>query len=237
MCKRYTLHEAKSALAAVAEALRMKLPPPEWALNPRYNISPTTVIPVVARGAAGAEPEVRGMVWGLVPFYAREKPGASMQANATAERARTAPAFRQATAKRRCLVPANGYYEWRAVGKTKYPHLFGLKADEPFALAGIWEAAADGIPESVAILTTAPNPVAARIHHRMPVVLPKEAMARWIGSDPLPDAEFESLTAPLDAARMEEREVSRSANNSRNTGPECIAPPDQPEGEFQLQFT
>lgn len=235
MCKRYTLHEAKSALAAVEEALRMKLPPPEWALNPRYNISPSTMIPVIASGVAG--PELRPMMWGLVPFYGRNQPAASLQANATAERARTATAFRQATARRRCLVPANGYYEWRAVGKTKYPHLFGLKAGEPFAFAGIWEGAADRIPESVAILTTTPNPVAARIHHRMPVLLPQEAMARWIGSEPLPDSEFEALTAPLDAARLDEREVNRFVNHSRNDGPQCLAAPDQPEGEFQLQFT
>jgi len=108
MCVRYTLHDSDAALAAIAKALARNLAPPKWA-KPSYNITLTRVVPIVAMG--DGEPAVRGMMWGFVPFYERGKPQMRMMPNATAEKAATSPAFREATARRRCLVPANGFYE------------------------------------------------------------------------------------------------------------------------------
>jgi putative SOS response-associated peptidase YedK len=227
MCVRYTLHDSDAALAAISQALARKLAPPEWA-KPKYNVTLTHVMPVVATGESG--PEVRGMMWGLVPFYERKKPQKRMLPNAKAETAATGAAFKQAIAKRRCLVPANGFYEWQTVGKLKYPHLFTLKNEEPFAFAGIWEPSEDDMPETYAILTTEPNALVAPIHNRMPVLLSQGTAARWIGSEPLEEKEYRELTRPLDPALMSERPVSRFVNNSRNEGPECIEPPkDEPD--------
>ncbi len=225
MCVRYTLHKTDAALAAIAKALARNLAPPEWA-KPKYNITLTHVVPTVAAEAEG--PKVRGMMWGLVPFYERDKPQMRMLPNATAEKAATSPAFRQATAHRRCLVPANGFYEWQTVGKLKLPHLFTLKDEEPFAFAGIWETGStEDLPPAFAILTTTPNALVAPIHNRMPVILTEDTMKRWIGSDPLPAEEYQALTRPLAPARMQERPVSRFVSNSRNDGPQCLEPPEE----------
>ncbi len=232
MCVRYVLHQTDAALAAIAQALSRRLAPPEWA-RPRYNVALTQVMPVVALGAAG--PEVRGMMWGYVPFYERGKPKMRMLPNAKAETAPTSAAFRQAAAQRRCLVPANGFYEWKNAGGRKHPHLFMLRDEQPFAFAGVWEtAASDRIPETFAVLTTGPNELVRPIHDRMPVILTAGTMARWIGDQPLPDEEFQALTRPLAADRMTVRPVSRFVSNSRNEGPQCLAPPEEPAPELPL---
>jgi putative SOS response-associated peptidase YedK len=138
-------------------------------------------------------------------------------------------------AARRCLVPANGFYEWLSSGGVKLPHLFTLAGEEPFALAGIWEPPADNLPETYCVLTTEPNALVARVHNRMPVILAADAMARWLGDTPLDPAEFQLLTRPLDPGRMESRPVSRYMSNSRHEGPRCLAPPDEsPELEFDF---
>jgi putative SOS response-associated peptidase YedK len=227
MCVRYTLHKTDAALAAIAQALARKLAPPEWA-KPKYNVTLTNVTPVVATGEGGAE--VRGMMWGIVPAFARKNEKMRMFPNAMAEKALKSPAWRSAVAKRRCLVPANGFYEWETVGTMKYPHLFTLRDEEPFAFAGIWEPAAEKLPETFAILTTAPNEIVKPYHHRMPVLLTKETMPRWLGSEPLEPDEYAALTRPLDPDRMTQREVNRYVNKSGNEGPECLAPP-EPRGK------
>lgn len=235
MCNRYTLHDREAALEAIAHALKHGLEPPDWTFNPRYNIGPGSIVPVIV-DRAGAPAQVRPMVWGLIPFFDRDKEAKRPFTNATAEKARTSAAFRQAVVKRRCLLPANGYYEWQDVGGIKYPHLFTLTGGSPFALAAIWEPATENIPDTVALLTTRPNAVAAAVHNRMPVVLPPELMPRWLGSDPLPDAEFEALTAPLPDALLADRPVSRFVSNSRNEGPQCLAPPEAPPSDPQLSL-
>ncbi len=230
MCVRYTLHKTDAALAAIAQALAQKLAPPGW-VQPKYNITLTHLVPTVATGPE--RPEVRGMRWGLVPFYEPDR--RRMLPNATAERAATSPAFRQATARRRCLVPANGFYEWQTVGKLKFPHLFTLKDEEPFAFAGIWEPDPDEQkPPAFAILTTVPNELVAPIHDRMPVILTRETMPRWLGPEPLPEAEYRELTRPLAAAHLQERPVSRFVNSSKNEGPQCLEPPEESAAEPDL---
>ncbi len=265
MCVRYTLHKPDEALAALAAALARKLtisPPalsqsnglPDW-VTPRFNATLTHIMPAIAASPDG--PELRGMGWGLAPKYAYVKAGKPILPNAKAETAATLSAFRQSVAARRCLVPANGFYEWQTMGKLKLPHLFTLRDEAPFAFAGIWEPAdeEDGaatpssrsatgtLPSSAqparygsfAILTTSPNELVAPIHNRMPVILTAAAMRRWIGSDLLPDAEYRALTQPFPADRMQSRPVSRYVSNSRNDGPACHAPPEAAPPELALE--
>ncbi len=234
MCVRYVLHQTDAALAAIAQALSRQLAPPEWA-RPRYNVALTQVMPVVAAGPEG--PAVRGMMWGYVPFYERAKPKMRMLPNAKAETAATTAAFRQAAAHRRCLVPANGFYEWKTADGRKYPHVFMLRDEQPFAFAGIWETSdSERIPETFAVLTTEPNDLVRPIHNRMPVILTAESMRRWLGDQPLPEEEFRALTRPLPADWMTVRPVSRFVSNSRNEGPQCLAPADEPPPELPLDL-
>jgi len=234
MCVRYTLHKDDEAMLAISKALARKLVPPEWS-RPRYNVTLTHLMPVIAAGAEG--PEVRGMTWGLVPFYERNKAQRRMLPNAKAETAASLSAFKHAVARRRCLVPANGFYEWKTMGKLKLPHLFTLQDEAPFAFAGIWEPADDAAPAepaTYAILTTEPNSLVAPIHNRMPVILTDETMAHWLGHEPLPAEAYRELTRPLAAERMQEREVSRHMSNSRHEGPQCLEPPEAAEPELPL---
>lgn len=219
-------------MAAIAKALAKNLAPPEWA-KPKYNITLTHVVPAVV--LRDQEPAVCGLMWGLVPFYERNKPQMRMLPNAKAETAATSTAFREAIARRRCLIPANGFYEWATLGKMKQPHLFTLKDEEPFAFAGIWETGTDkSLPPGFAILTTAPNKLVSPYHHRMPVLLTRETMPRWLGGDPLPKAEYQVLTAPLAPECMQERPVNRFVNSSKNDGPQCLEPPEEPPPELAL---
>ncbi len=223
MCVRYTLHKSDAAIAVIARSLGRKLAPPGWAA-PKYNLTLTNTVPVVAI-ESDLGPAVYGMRWGMTTAFGDGPP--RLWPNAMAEKAFKSPAWRSATAKRRCLVPANGFYEWETAGGVKYPHLFTLRDEEPFAFAGIWSKSSDpDEPESFAILTTEPNSVVGRYHDRMPVLLPAELMPRWIGTEPLSPEEFQSLTRPLDPARMDEREVSRYVSKSGHDGPRCHAGPE-----------
>jgi len=231
MCVRYTLHKDDAAIKAIAESLSRKLSGYRN-LGPRYNVTLTHTMPVVA--TSDQEPEIRGMMWGYVPSYERRSPPQRMLPNAKAETARQLGAFKSATATRRCLVPANGFYEWETKGKLKQPHLFTLCDQVPFAFAGIWEPATENHPESYAILTTEPNELVAPLHHRMPVILTSETMRHWLGDAPLPDEDYRRLTAPLAAQRMQSRPVNRYVNNSRHDGPQCLEPPEVDPPELLL---
>ena len=192
----------------------------------------THVVPVVASSAGG--PQVRGMMWGYVPWYERGKPQMRMLPNAKAETAATSPAFRKAVAERRCLVPANGFYEWRTEGNLKSPYLFTLRGEEPFAFAGFWEPGEEDLPPTFGILTTRPNSLVAPIHNRMPVLLTQGTMPQWIGEKPPAEDMYRQLTEPLAAERMESRPVNRFVNSSRNEGPKCLDPPDPEAPELTL---
>ncbi len=233
MCVRYTLHKTDAALDAISRALGVPLETPEWAV-PRYNVTLTDTMPVVAAGAP--RPAVRAMRWGLIPPGERGKARPRLLANARSETAATLGAFRKGIAERRCLVPANGFYEWMARGGVKLPHLFTLRGGEPFAFAGIWDPALGEVPETYCLLTTEPNDLVARVHNRMPVILTAETMPRWIGDKPLAAGELSDLVRPIDPGLMESRPVSRFVSNSRNQGPGCLAPPDEapPQPELDL---
>lgn len=200
-------------------------------LAARYNIAPGQDVPAVRLAGDGT----RNLVlvrWGLVPSWARDPAIGNRMINARAETVAEKPSFRSAFRRRRCLIPADGFYEWQVVGKgpkqpPKQPWYIRLEGGAPFAFAGLWEhwQGADGSAlETCAIVTTDANAVLAPIHHRMPVILPPDAIAAWLDGPP-------EAAAPLMApyrGRMEAWPVATRVNKVENDGPalvEPVAPP------------
>ena len=167
------------------------------------------------------------MRWGLVPHWAKDPKIGYKMINAKSETLAAKPSFRTAYRKRRCLILANGFFEWKKEGKEKIPTYIFLKCQEPFAFAGLWESwrapSGDSV-RSCTIITTEPNSFMEPIHNRMPVILPDEAEALWL--DPLtedPDI-LSSLLVPFPAESMESYPVSALVNSPKNHGPDCITP-------------
>ena len=199
-------------------------------LSPRYNIAPTQAIPVVRNGESGRE--LSSLRWGLVPHYWRGIDEGPLLINARAETLREKPSFAQAFAKRRCLIPADGFYEWQDRGGTKQPYRFTLASHQCFAMAGIWErwiAASGARVESCAIITVAANDAVAPIHHRMPAILPLDAYADWLDSSVAVDAIWQALL-PMPSGLLRATAVSDHVNSAQNDDRDCIAPAgkDQP---------
>ena len=192
--------------------------------RPSYNIAPTQLVLAVTNdGQRRAEL----MRWGLVPFWAKDIKIGYRMINAVGETAATKPAFRAAFKKRRCLILADGFFEWRKDGKEKIPTYIFLKSREPFAFAGLWETWKSPEGETVkscTILTTKPNEFMEPIHNRMPVILSGETEALWL--DPMteePDV-LQPLIQPAPAELMESRIVSSLVNSPKNNSPECVVP-------------
>ena len=192
--------------------------------RPQYNIAPTQqVLTVVNDGERRAEL----MRWGLIPFWAKDPKIGYRMINAVGETAAIKPAFRAAFKKRRCLVLADGFFEWRKDGKQKIPTYIFLRSRQPFAFAGLWETwkAADGeVVKSCTIITTEPNEFTAPIHSRMPVILSEESEALWL--DPMTEKSdtLTPLLIPSPAEYLDCYEVSDVVNSPKNSGPECIEP-------------
>jgi putative SOS response-associated peptidase YedK len=216
MCARYKISNA-SLNKLLAEFALDPMSETRIAFKPRYNIAPTQTVPVVRQ--LDGKRELVELHWGLIPSRAKDKKIAYSTINAKAETVATKPAFRSAYKKRRCLVIADGFYEWRTEGKAKLPMLFQVDGGEPFAFAGLWEwwGGGDKPVESCTILTTEPNELAAQVHNRMPVILDKEDYEAWLSGEQIP-------LVPFAADRMRARPVGTYVNNVRNQGPECIAP-------------
>jgi putative SOS response-associated peptidase YedK len=197
MCVRYTLHRPDAAIAAVADALGVQLDARDWMEPPRYNVALSQVAPVVFKD--GYTPRLERMRWGLVPPADRSLPRRRALGNARLETLSRLPAFRAAAAARRCLVPVNGFYEYKDLGRRKQPYVFMLRDGEGFALAGLWETPLDGLPPSFCVVTTAPNAAMAGVHDRMPLVLTGPAMGLWLGERPLEEAALQRIRQPLPA--------------------------------------
>ena len=198
---------------------------PPTQLQPRYNIAPTQPVPVVANDG---QAQITFFHWGLVPSWAKEISIGEHMINARAETLAQKPSFRAAYRKRRCLILADGFYEWQKEpgrqGKT--PMYVRMASGEPFAFAGLWEAWSGQEPPlySCTIITTTPNELLAPIHDRMPVILPRSAYKLWLDpEDRLPSA-LQALLAPYPAAEMTAFPVSPRVNSPANDGPECILP-------------
>jgi putative SOS response-associated peptidase YedK len=178
-----------------------------------------------------SERSLDALRWGLVPHWAKDLKFGARCINARAETVQTTPAFRDAFESRRCIIPASGFYEWKKNGTTKTPYAT-VPTDEPlFAFAGLWEnwrdkAAGDGAEwiRTCAIITGEPNELAAPIHDRMPVILPPEAWARWLGEEAADRGELQSLLKPHPAERMKAYSISTRVNSVKNDDAGLIEP-------------
>ena len=207
----------------IAEAFALDEAPE---LAPRYNIAPTQPVPVVLAEPGSARRVLVERKWGLVPHDALGKERGFI--NARAETAASKPAFSEAFAARRCLVPATGFYEWQQVDpKRRQPWLIRLESGAPFAFAGLWEPAAGaipGAPPTFTILTTQPNELTRTVHDRMPVILAPGSYARWLDPTLRELDELRALLAPFPAGSMTAYPVSTHVNNAAFDDPACLAP-------------
>jgi putative SOS response-associated peptidase YedK len=221
MCGRYTLTDPDPRL------LRFRFDLPETAeieQRPRFNVAPTDAVLAVRCNAEGVR--VPGQLrWGLIPHFAEVGTFDRLLINARAETVVEAPAFRDAFRGNRCLIVADGFYEWRRTETGKRPQWITRPGREPFAFAGLWARSkqADGNElHSCAIVTTTPSDVVAPIHDRMPVILEREAEGVWLDRAS-GDGELQELLAP--AEELEVTEVSEAVNDVKNDGPEVLEPP------------
>ena len=192
-------------------------------LAPQYNIAPTQTVPIVRRRKSEEGRELAFVRWGLVPFWAKDLSIGSRLINARAEGIAEKPAFRDAFKARRCLVPADGFYEWRKIDGGKQPMLVRLRSGEPFGFAGLWERwrGPEGPVETFTIVTTDPNAVTAPIHNRMPVILDPADYDQWL--DPTkPDGQ--ALLRPCPDDWLEACPVSTKVNSPRNDSADLIEP-------------
>jgi putative SOS response-associated peptidase YedK len=219
MCGRYTLRTPPAKLAEFFGLFR------EPDVVPRYNIAPTQQVLGIRfdENATPREPVL--LRWGLIPSWADDAKIGSRMINARADTVATKPAFRTAFRRRRCLVAADGYLEWRQQPDGKQPYLIGLRDGGPMAFAGLWESwTKGGEPiESCTIITTDANDAVSAIHDRMPVILLPEDHDRWLG----PHSDSKALTellVPYPLDDLAARPVSRTVNDPRNDTPECVEP-------------
>ena len=220
MCGRFTLTATPDELQRAFPWLI--LPEADDALPPRYNIAPSQPIPVVPNNG---ENKLDYFVWGLIPFWAKDPKIGNRLINARGETLAEKPSFKAAYKYRRCLVLADGFYEWET--ETRRPHYARMKSGNPFAFAAIWERwqSSDGSEVlSSAIITTEPNEVIAPIHNRMPVILLPEDYDRWLTPGEVPAGELDPLLKPYPSEEMEIYPVSTVVNNPRNDHAACIRP-------------
>ena len=223
MCGRFA---RKSTQEVLADWFGVELEDMPW-FAPTYNAAPQSTQPVVRVNRDSGSREFALMRWGLVPFWAKDAKIGYSTINARAEEAAAKPAYREALKKRRCLVPADAFYEWkRQNANTKQPFAIALKSGEPYAFAGLWESwrPKDGEPlETFTILTTDPNEVMEPIHNRMPVILEPRDYARWLdpGDPARPPMD---LLCPYPAELMKAWPVSDRVGNVRNNEPSLLDP-------------
>ena len=218
MCGRYTLIADLGDLAQ-----RFEFDGSDFSYDPGYNIAPTESVPTV-RNVEGREAAL--MKWGLIPFWAKDPKIGYRMINARAETIAEKPAFRNALKKRRCLILADGYYEWQQTPVGKRPFRIVMRSGEPFAMAGLWETWKDpegNVVPSCTIITTSANNYLAPIHNRMPVILPLEYEDLWLAMDIDDGAALTQMLIPSPDDILDAYQVSTLVNYARNNGPEIIA--------------
>lgn len=220
MCSRYTLTSPPEAVRAYFRYVN------EATFPPRYNIAPSQPVAIV-RNTYRGEREMALVRWGLIPPWVKDPREFSMLANARAESAAGKPSFRAALRHKRCLVPADGYYEWTGAAGDRRPHLVRPRRGGPIALGAIYEEwlGADGSEiETVAILTTAARGSMARLHERMPLIIPPEHFDLWLDCRSGTVTEIQHLLKPDGGDGFDVTEVCQKVNNPRNEGPEVQEP-------------
>lgn len=193
---------------------------------PRYNIAPSQPVLAVRLEPVTGERELAFLQWGLIPSWSKDSKIGSRMINARSETVAEKPSFRAAFKRRRCLIPADGFYEWQRQGDRKQPVYIRSRDGAPFALAGLWETwhSADGsIIDSCTILTTKPNELMEPIHNRMPVILEPPDYSTWLHPGDNPNVALH-LLRPYPAEKMAAYPVSTLVNNPRNDSPDCIVP-------------
>jgi putative SOS response-associated peptidase YedK len=221
MCGRFTLKTPTETVASLFPEIAFPK------LTPRYNIAPTQMVQCVRYSRQGTG-EVVPLRWGLIPFWSKDTKIGNSLINARAETVATKPAFRAAFRKRRCLVLADGFFEWQKNGKQKLPHYITLRDESPFCMAGLWESWSDKTAgrdiESFTIITTTANELVSPLHDRMPVIVPRQNFGGWL------DREFADLDwlqrclAPIDAEQLKLRPVNKIVNKPAIDSAQCILP-------------
>lgn len=218
MCGRFIQCTSGEALA---ERFQLSTVP---VLTPRYNVAPHQSVGAIRVTSAGHR-TFAALRWGLVPAWSQEPRTAYSTINARAETVASKPAYRQAFRRRRCLIPADGFYEWRKMGERKQPYCIAPADGQPLAFAGLWERwERDGrILESCTVLVTAANTMIAAIHDRMPVILDLANEARWLDPAVTDPAALQPLLVPCPPERLRLWPVGTAVNATRQDGPELMA--------------
>ncbi|ARR10786.1 SOS response-associated peptidase [Paenibacillus bovis] len=214
MCGRYTLMTEMSQLAEAFNLAHLR-----YDQSPRTNIAPTQDVPVIRMQADGRALE--GYRWGLIPSWAKDPKIGFKMINARAETVASKPSFRNLLPRHRVAVIADGYYEWKKEGKEKQPFRFQLESKAPFAFAGLydeWESPEDGeLIRSCTIITTEPNPLAAEVHNRMPVILSAGALDTWLDPNVTDKEQLQQLLVPYPADQMIKYPVSKAVGKVTNS--------------------
>jgi putative SOS response-associated peptidase YedK len=230
MCGRFTLKQPTEAIAAVKAAIALpndqtfnieKLPE----LAPQYNIAPTQMVVAVLHNLESDKREFQELRWGLIPSWAKDVSMGAKLINARAETVAEKPAFRSAFKHRRCLVLADGFYEWQRQNGKKQPFYFRLQDGQPFCFAGLWEQWESPEKEKIAsctILTTEANEVLKPIHDRMPVVLDKKYYDLWLDPQAQKPEALQEVLHPYPASAMTSYPVSTLVNNPKYNNADCI---------------
>jgi putative SOS response-associated peptidase YedK len=229
MCGRFTL---TTPMPVLAEFFLFPEAAPQ---PPRYNIAPTQAVVAVRAAADSGKRELCLFRWGLVPSWADDPAIGNRLINARAETVADKPSFRSAFRQRRCLIPADGYYEWQKRAASKQPFYFRMRDSKPFAFAGLWEhwepatsgpspRGGEGVIESCTILTTAANDLLRPVHERMPVILAPEDYAQWLDPAVRQPELLQPLLRSFPAEAMTSYPVGLVVNNPRNESPQCVEP-------------
>ena len=202
---------------------------------PRFNVAPTQPVAVVRCPSGESDRELAWLRWGLIPSWAKDPSVGNRMINARAETAAEKPSYRVAFRRRRCLVVADGFYEWQRTGGRKQPYFIRMRDDRPFGFAGLWESwegPEEGPVESCTLLTTGPNALVAPIHNRMPVILSDRDYDRWLAPAIQEPETVTSLLCPFPAEPMEAFAVSTHVNSPSRDDARCI----EPVGQSPLGF-
>lgn len=219
MCGRFVLTANPQSLQ---QEFDLSTPPVE--VQPRYNIAPTQPVAVITNESPHQLTYHR---WGLIPSWAKDMAMAAKMINARSESAAEKPAFRAAFRRRRCIIPADGFYEWQEQGKDKTPMFIHMQDRKLFGLAGLWEIWHDpegGELRTCTILTTDANPFMQQYHHRMPVILHKEDYPLWLSPKEEPLPVLQGLMKPYDEDAFSAYAVSKAVNRPANDSPELLEP-------------
>ncbi len=222
MCGRFALTIHPRLLA---ELFGLAVTPVE--MPARYNIAPSQPVAAIAAQESGRGRELRWLRWGLIPHWAKEESMGRKLINARAETVAQKPAFREAFRKQRCLIPADGFYEWQTAAGGKQPYFIHLLTRKTMALAGLWErwmGPGGEAVDSCTIVTAESNRMIQNIHTRMPVILERKNYAYWLDRKNQDAEQLRQLLVPYPAEMMEMYEVCPRVNNPRNEGPRCAEP-------------